>query len=248
MNIIYTQYFETVKRQGNQDPKFLQRINGAFICLVATTIRHSLKAFRTGAHDEKGPACKYEKAYCKLQNCLRRGKANRGSGTFQRLEATWDLLGTEIQGLIVANTNSDIAHRIAASTKLLEIEPTNALQVRTLQAFKAKWQRNLEHSNNRLGVPKHKRQRAYSQLRYSSVELEGELDPAISSELKNFDPLSSADTDQGSQESSADQASQENSVEQDSQKNSTNHDSQESSTGDEDGDEDVDRDGDEEKL
>ena len=69
--------------------------------------------------------------------------------------------------------------------------------------------------------------------------MEGELDPAISSELKNFDPLSSADTDQGSQESSADQESQENSVEQNSQ---------ESSTVDEDGDEDVDRDGDEEEL
>ena len=109
-------------------------------------------------------------------------------------------------------------------------------------------QKNLEHSNNRLEVPKHKRQRAYGELRDPSIELEAELDPTISSELENFDPLSSTDTDQGSQKSSADQESQENSAEQDSHENSTNHDSQESSTVDEDGDEDVDRDGDEEEL
>ena len=102
--------------------------------------------------------------------------------------------------------------------------------------------------HNRLEVPKHKRQRAYGELGDPSVELEGELDPAISSELENFDSLSSTDSDQGSQESSADQESKENSAEQDSQENSTNHDSQESSTVDEDRDEDVDGDGDEEKL
>ena len=86
-------------------------------------------------------------------------------------------------------------------------------------------QKNLEHSHNRLEVPNHKRQRAYGELRDPSVDLEGELDPAISSELENFDPLSSTDTDQGSQESSDDQESQENSAEQDSQENSTNQDS-----------------------
>ena len=122
------------------------------------------------------------------------------------------------------------------------------MQVRNLQAFKAKLQKNLEHSHNRLEVPKHKWQRAYGELRDSSVELEGELDPAISSELENFDPLSSTDTDQGSQESSTNQESQENSAEQDSQENSTKHYSQESSIVDKDRDEDVDEGGDEEEL
>ena len=66
VNIIYTQYFKTVKGKGNQDPKFLDRINGAFICLVATAIQHSLRACRRGVHDEKGPEFKYQTAYCKL--------------------------------------------------------------------------------------------------------------------------------------------------------------------------------------
>ena len=75
VNIIYTQYFKTVKRKGNQDPKFLDRVNGAFICLVATAIRHSLKAWRTGDLDnDKGPEFKYEIAYCKLMEPSVEGK------------------------------------------------------------------------------------------------------------------------------------------------------------------------------
>ena len=63
MNIIYTHYVKTVKRKGKQDPKFFNKIHGAFICLVATAIRHSLKA---GAHDEKWPEFKYETVCCNL--------------------------------------------------------------------------------------------------------------------------------------------------------------------------------------
>ena len=118
----------------------------------------------------------------------------------------------------------------------MEIEPTHALQVRNLEAFKAKLQKNLEHSHNRLEVPKHKWQRTYGQLRDSSVELESELDPAIFSELENFDPLSSTDN-QDSQED-IHQDSQEDSTHQDSQEGSTHEDSgQESSTVDGDADE-----------
>ena len=105
----------------------------------------------------------------------------------------------EFQDLIVANTKADVARRIAASTKLLEIEPTHPLPLRNLTAFKEKLQKSLKHSHNRLEVPEDKRQRAYGQLRDSSVEMEGELDPAISSELENLDPQSLIDQD--SQES-----------------------------------------------
>ena len=66
VTIIYAQYFKTIKRKGNQDPKFLDRVNGAFICLVATAIWHSLKAWKTGGLNDKGPEFKYETAYCKL--------------------------------------------------------------------------------------------------------------------------------------------------------------------------------------
>ena len=38
---------------------------------------------------------------------------------------------------------TDIVRRIAAATKLVEIEPTHALQVRNVEAFKVKLQKNL---------------------------------------------------------------------------------------------------------
>ena len=74
VNIIYAQYFKTIKRKGNQDPKFLDRVNGAFICLVATAIWYSLKAWKTGALDDKGLEFKYEVAYCKLMEPSGEGK------------------------------------------------------------------------------------------------------------------------------------------------------------------------------
>ena len=70
-------------------------------------------------------------------------KTTRGLGTYQCLVVTWDIMGQDIQELIVANIKAYRARRIAASTKLLEIEPTHALQVRNLEAFKAKLQKNL---------------------------------------------------------------------------------------------------------
>lgn len=126
---------------------------------------------------------------------MRWRKTRRGLGTYQDLVRTWDILGRDIQGLIVTNTKADKARWISASNQLLEIEPTHALQVRHLEAFKAKLQKNLQHSNNRLEVPMGRQQWAYRQRRNSAVELEGELDPDISFELENFDPQSTTDQD-----------------------------------------------------
>ena len=74
VNIIYAQYFKTIKRKSNQDTKFLDRVNGAFICLVATAIWHSLKAWNIGTLNDKGPKFQYEIAYCKLMEAFVEGK------------------------------------------------------------------------------------------------------------------------------------------------------------------------------
>ncbi|RPB19009.1 hypothetical protein L211DRAFT_795187 [Terfezia boudieri ATCC MYA-4762] len=42
--IIYQRYFKGLKMQGNRDPDFLNKVNGVFICFVASTMHHSLKA------------------------------------------------------------------------------------------------------------------------------------------------------------------------------------------------------------
>lgn len=72
--MIYAQYFRTSKRKGNQDPKFLSKVNGAFICFIATAIRHCLKAWRKGQFDEDRPNFMYETAWCKLMEPFVQGK------------------------------------------------------------------------------------------------------------------------------------------------------------------------------
>lgn len=53
--------------QGNRDPDFLDKINGVFICFVASAIRHSLKAWRKGDSIPVMQEFKYETAWCKLR-------------------------------------------------------------------------------------------------------------------------------------------------------------------------------------
>jgi len=60
VTIIYQKYFQGPKRKGNREPDFLEKINGVFICFVATTIRHCLKAWRTGECAERVTEFKYE--------------------------------------------------------------------------------------------------------------------------------------------------------------------------------------------
>ena len=65
MKLIYQKYFQTKRMKGNREPEFLQRVNGVFICLVSTAIRHCLKLWRTGEYQEGGPDFKYETAWRK---------------------------------------------------------------------------------------------------------------------------------------------------------------------------------------
>jgi len=65
VKIIYQKYFQTKRMKGNRDPEFLERINGVFICFVATAMRHCLKLWKTGEYQEDGPDFKYETAWRK---------------------------------------------------------------------------------------------------------------------------------------------------------------------------------------
>ena len=58
--MICQRYFNGFKRQGTRDPEFLDRINGMFVCFVATAIRHCLKACMTGELAETGTDLKYK--------------------------------------------------------------------------------------------------------------------------------------------------------------------------------------------
>ena len=56
--VIYHRYFSGTKMRGQRDPKFLEDINGTFVCLVCASMQHSLKAYRSGAFIEP-PDFKY---------------------------------------------------------------------------------------------------------------------------------------------------------------------------------------------
>ena len=63
--------------QGNREPVFLDKINGVFICFVASAIRHCLKAWRTGkcaTDDEKKKNKSLEFKYETAWRKYKRGK------------------------------------------------------------------------------------------------------------------------------------------------------------------------------
>ncbi|KAF8419988.1 hypothetical protein BGX38DRAFT_1263992 [Terfezia claveryi] len=67
VNIIYQWYFQGPKMKGNRDPGFLDRINGVFICFVASAMRHSLKAWKTGDCNPVMQEFKYETAWSQVR-------------------------------------------------------------------------------------------------------------------------------------------------------------------------------------
>lgn len=92
---------------------------------------------------------------------------------------TWQAHPKTIQDLLVDNVKADLARRIAAQVKIIEVEPTNAPEIEDEARYEAELRKELEHSYDRLDVPAQKRQREGSLLRDSSVELAGPLDPEV---------------------------------------------------------------------
>ena len=79
----------------------------------------------------------------------------------------------KVQDLIISNVKADLARRIAARVKIVEIEPTDAPDVEDAAKYEDELRKELEHSYNRLDVQQRKRRRAMGSLRDSSVELAG---------------------------------------------------------------------------
>ncbi len=93
---------------------------------------------------------------------------------------TWDAHSTQIRALIVENVKADLARRIAATVKVIDVESEEPLPVVEDQVlFEAELRRELEHSYDRLNVPENKRRRVNGELRDSSIELSEPLDPPV---------------------------------------------------------------------
>ncbi|KAF8414406.1 hypothetical protein BGX38DRAFT_1335379 [Terfezia claveryi] len=130
INIIYQRYFQGLKIKGNRDPGFLERINGVFICFVASAMHHSLKAWKTGDCNPVMQEFKYETTWC----------------TYERLMNTWEIHPKAIKDLMVNNIKADLVRRIAAQVRMVEVEPVDAPQVEDEARYEAELRKELEHS------------------------------------------------------------------------------------------------------
>ncbi|KAF8457120.1 hypothetical protein BGX38DRAFT_1265871 [Terfezia claveryi] len=128
-------------------------------------MRHSLKAWKTG-------------------DC-----------TYERLMNTWEIHPKAIKDLMVNNIKADLARRIAAQVRMVEVEPVDAPQVEDEARYEAELRKELEHSYERLEVPAEKRRREGSLLRDSSVELAGPLNPEVDDALTGTGDIDEEDTE-----------------------------------------------------
>lgn len=62
VEVIYNKFFAGKKMRGYRDSKFHEKINGVFICLVSSALRHCLKHWAMGELAEEMVDFKYETA------------------------------------------------------------------------------------------------------------------------------------------------------------------------------------------
>jgi hypothetical protein len=100
-------------------------------------------------------------------------------GSYNRLWLTWDGNKPEVQELLISNIKADLACRIAASVKIVEVEGEEPPEVEDQDSYEAELRKELKHSYERLEVSENKRLREGDQLRDSSVELADPLSPPV---------------------------------------------------------------------
>ncbi|RPB17924.1 hypothetical protein L211DRAFT_854661 [Terfezia boudieri ATCC MYA-4762] len=82
-----------------------------------------------------------------------------------------------------------------SQVRIVEIESVDTLQVEDEAQYEVELRKELEHSYDRMRMPAHKCHHEESELRDSSVELAGPLDPSIDNELEETGDLDEAGGD-----------------------------------------------------
>ncbi|KAF8422328.1 hypothetical protein BGX38DRAFT_1279818 [Terfezia claveryi] len=100
-----------------------------------------------------------------------------------------------IKDLMVNNIKADLARRIAAQVRMVEVEPVDAPQVEDEAQYEAELRKELEHSYETLEVPAEKRRHKGSLLRDSSVELAGPLNLEVNNALIGTGDIDEEDTE-----------------------------------------------------
>ncbi|KAF8435250.1 hypothetical protein BGX38DRAFT_1217771 [Terfezia claveryi] len=115
-----------------------------------------------------------------MRHCLKMWKTGeyKDNGLEFKYETTW-----QIQDLLVKNIKADLARRIAANVKIVELESGEPPEVEDQLSFEVNLRKELKHSYERLEVSENKRLRVGGLLRDSSVELADPLSPAIDNSI-----------------------------------------------------------------
>ncbi|KAI5781126.1 hypothetical protein DFH27DRAFT_617115 [Peziza echinospora] len=104
--IIY-RFLRGPKSMGNVDPNSASKINGAFLCFVASVIQHSPKAWRSGT----------------LDNPLEEYRASRSSRAHQRILATWALYPARIGKLMIGVVKNKLDNLVIKEHGVADEEP-----------------------------------------------------------------------------------------------------------------------------
>jgi len=100
-------------------------------------------------------------------------------GSYNRLWLTRNRNKPQIQELLVSSIKADLARRIAANVKIVEMESEEPPEVEDQESFEAKLRKEIEYSYERLDVSGNKRLRIGGELRDSSIELADPLSSAV---------------------------------------------------------------------
>ena len=79
----------------------------------------------------------------------------------------------------MSNIKADLARRIAANVKIVEMEPEEPPEVEDQLSLEVELRKELQHLYERLNVSENKRLRKGGRLRDSSVELGDPLSPPV---------------------------------------------------------------------
>ncbi|KAI5781344.1 hypothetical protein DFH27DRAFT_616812 [Peziza echinospora] len=94
---------------GNVDPNFTNKINGAFLCVVASLIQHSLIAWQTGT----------------LDNHLEEYTATRSSCAHARMTATWALYPTRVSTFLIGFIKTKLNNLVVKEHGIADEEPVD---------------------------------------------------------------------------------------------------------------------------
>ena len=72
---------------------------------------------------------------------------------YRHLTKKWERYESGVQTLMLDNIRADLAHRIAASVKLVDSESTEVSKVQEEEEFQAELKKDLKYSLDRLNAP-----------------------------------------------------------------------------------------------